>query len=688
MKVEKIRGKILAMFLVVWVITATGTTVFLEAANGSYASNPDPADGAGIEGEPYPEPPAPTTHIWTMLIFDPGLTAVKHTAYFSDDYSKVYNRHQDANLGQPPYPYPGWDNIYFVGNPEVPPAIESLVRNTTYYWCVDETDALGTTYPGDVWEFTIMSYYATEPDPLNEAINVNTDVLLSWQPGYDVDAHDVYIGTSWDLVFFADEFDVTGIYKGWTIEPNYQCSNLAFNTKYYWRIDEVHDRIFPGSGTIYKGDVWCFTTVGGEAQPDYPEDGAEITGDPYPPDPSILFTELIFVPGATAVKHTGYFSEDYSKVYDRHQDANLGQPPLGGYPGYEYTYFAGNPDFPPAVDSLVRGVTYYWCVDETDALGTTYPGDVWEFTVMSYYATKPDPPNEAININPDVLLSWQPGYSEGILAHDVYIGTSWEDVNNADEFDITGIYQGWDIVPNYQCSNLAFNTKYYWRIDEVHDRSFPGTGTIYKGDVWCFTTVDGEAQPDYPEDGAAIPGEPYPDPPGPTTHIWTMLIFEPGLTAVKHTGYFSDDYSKVYNRHQDANLGPPPFPYPGWDNIYFVGNPEVPPAIDSLVRGVTYYWCVDETDALGTTYPGDVWEFTIQDYKASSPNPPDEAVIVDFDVLLSWNEGVEVDEHDVYMGTSWEDVNNAVYDPINPPPEYLGTYGYRSLRKHHILLAG
>ncbi|MHC4735535.1 MAG: fibronectin type III domain-containing protein, partial [Planctomycetota bacterium] len=95
--------------------------------------------------------------------------------------------------------------------------------------------------------------YATNPDPPDEAINIDPNVLLSWQAGDHVDAHDVYIGTSWNDVFNADEFDMTDIYKGWTIEPSYQCSNLSFNTKYYWRVDEVEGRFFPGSGTIYKG---------------------------------------------------------------------------------------------------------------------------------------------------------------------------------------------------------------------------------------------------------------------------------------------------------------------------------------------------------------------------------------------------------------------------------------------------
>ncbi|MHC4655285.1 MAG: hypothetical protein ACYS91_09740, partial [Planctomycetota bacterium] len=135
------------------VVLAVGQTTYLEAANGPYASNPDPADGAMIEGEPYPDPPTIPTHIWTMLIFEPGTTAVKHTGYFSDKYEDVANRIEDANLGEPPFPYPEWDNIYFVGNPDVDPTAETLVRGKTYYWCVDETDGNNVVWQGPVWSF-------------------------------------------------------------------------------------------------------------------------------------------------------------------------------------------------------------------------------------------------------------------------------------------------------------------------------------------------------------------------------------------------------------------------------------------------------------------------------------------------------------------------------------------------------
>ncbi|KPK02325.1 MAG: hypothetical protein AMJ56_21095, partial [Anaerolineae bacterium SG8_19] len=182
-------------------------------------------------------------------------------------------------------------------------------------------------------------------------------------------------------------------------------------------------------------------------------------------------------------------SDDYSKVESRAEDANLGPPPYGEYVGYEYTFWVGNPGVPPADDSLVRGTTYYWTVDETDALGNTFAGDIWEFTIHDFKATSPNPPNEATFVGTDVLLSWLPGYS--VVEHDIYMGTSWEDVNNAryDYFDPPLEFLGTTTEPNILVTGLLDNTRYYWRVDQVASRILPiWLVILYKGRVWEFTT--------------------------------------------------------------------------------------------------------------------------------------------------------------------------------------------------------
>ena len=475
----------------------------------SGSAEPDfPADGSLIPGEPYPYPPSAPTHIYTPLVFDPGATAVKHTGYFSDDYTDVLNRVQDANLGPPPYSTtPGFETTYYAGMPLIGPATDTLVRGTKYYWTVDETDALGNTFAGVIWEFTIQGFYAYEPDPPNEATFVETDVLLSWQPGFYENiiffCHEIYMGTSWEDVNNA-VYSYTNPppeFLGTTTEPNILVTGLLDNTTYYWRVDEVDGIRFIGIPTISKGPVWSFTTISGSAEPNFPADGSLIPGEPYPFPPAApthVFTKLIFIPGPTAVKHVGYFSDNIADVLNRVQDANLGPPPFPNEPGYETTYYVGIPLVQPYTDTLVRGQKYYWTVDETDAPGNTFAGVIWEFTIQDYYASEPNPPNEATFVETDVLLSWQPGYD---ASHDIYMGTSWEDVNNAvysftiPPPELMAVEWG---DPNYQATGLPFETRIYWRIDEIQgSRLPPMIYSLYKGRVWEFTTI----QPDLNNDG-------------------------------------------------------------------------------------------------------------------------------------------------------------------------------------------
>ncbi|NIP22292.1 MAG: hypothetical protein GWN67_00375 [Phycisphaerae bacterium] len=230
---------------------------------GSGASNPTPADGDVIAGEIYVD------NIWTRLIFVPGANSVEHTGYFSENYDDVAGRIEDANLGSPPYGHlSGWEFTFMVGNPQVGPAVDSLVRGMTYYWCVDETDAQGNTFPGDIWEFTVQNYKTCCPNPPDGAVVLGPDVLLSWVPGFGVEEYDVYFGTDFNDVNDGSsgpgDPSPPAEYLGTLTETSILVTGLAENTWYYWRVDGVAGRVPPFfiPTEFYKGDVWCFKTAG------------------------------------------------------------------------------------------------------------------------------------------------------------------------------------------------------------------------------------------------------------------------------------------------------------------------------------------------------------------------------------------------------------------------------------------
>ena len=98
------------------------------------------------------------------------------------------------------------------------------------------------------------------PNPANGQIEVPRDAVLSWKAGIYADKHNVYFGTNFDDVNDASVTDwqkglVSHEQDGTTYDPP---DLLEFGQTYYWRVDEVNA---PPDSTIYKGDVWSFTTV-------------------------------------------------------------------------------------------------------------------------------------------------------------------------------------------------------------------------------------------------------------------------------------------------------------------------------------------------------------------------------------------------------------------------------------------
>jgi hypothetical protein len=109
-------------------------------------------------------------------------------------------------------------------------------------------------------------------------------------------------------------------------------------------------------------------------------------------------------------------------------------------------------------------------------------------TVMKGYkgpiAGAPVPADKAVDVARDVILTWTPGpYAR---THDVYFGTSFDDVNAASRTSARGVLASQDQTSaSFDPDGLlAFGQTYYWRVDEVNAAP---DGTIYPGPVWSFT---------------------------------------------------------------------------------------------------------------------------------------------------------------------------------------------------------
>ncbi len=99
-------------------------------------------------------------------------------------------------------------------------------------------------------------------------------------------------------------------------------------------------------------------------------------------------------------------------------------------------------------------------------------------------ATTPSPVDTATDIARDVVLGWEAG--SYAATHDVYFGTSFDDVNTASRSNPLDVLvsQGQTASTFDPEGLLEYGQTYYWRVDEVNAAP---DNTIFTGDVWSFT---------------------------------------------------------------------------------------------------------------------------------------------------------------------------------------------------------
>ncbi|TKJ33560.1 MAG: hypothetical protein CEE38_20595 [Planctomycetes bacterium B3_Pla] len=251
------------------------------------------------------------------------------------------------------------------------------------------------------------------------------------------------------------------------------------------------------------------------------------------------------------------------------------------------------------------------------------------------FARSPNPANGVLHLQTWVNLTWGPG--DFAVTHDVYLGDSFEDVNDsaADTFQgnqaETLFIVGFPGFPFPQ--GLVPGMTYYWRIDEVNEAE---PNSPWKGAIWSFSIPPKTAYFPDPADGAE-----FVDPNA--TFTWTG-----GYGAKLHTVYMGTNFDDV----NDAVGGSP------------LGTATYSP--DPLELEKVYYWRVDEFDVL-ETHKGDVWSFTTPG-SVGNPQPANGAVDVQMIATLSWTSADNAASHELYFGADADAVKNAT----TASPEYIG----------------
>ena len=306
----------------------------------------------------------------------------------------------------------------------------------------------------------------------------------------------------------------------------------------------------------------------------------------------------------------------------------------------------------------------------------------------------------------DVVLEWNPGVYA--YRHDVYFGTDFNDVNDADRTNRLGVLMGNNQSQNRYPANdtldLDFGTTYYWRIDEVNAAPY---NTIYKGETWQFTT-----EPiTYPIAGERM-----------TVTASSQVANQGPENTVNGSGMdnggHSNDIAAMWLTARDD-------PGPFWiqydfDEVCKLAemwvwnhNGRVEPAFGFGFKDVTVEYSTNGTDfaMLGTTThefaqaPGtsgythntsvdfggaevksvrltanSKWggifnqyglsevRFMVTPVSAREPYPDSGATGVDLDVVLIWRAGREAAEHNVYLSTDEQAVIDGTA-PVNTVTE-------------------
>jgi hypothetical protein len=200
--------------------------------------------------------------------------------------------------------------------------------------------------------------FAREPIiPTDGATNVCPEgVVLSWTVGdkaQDANAHEIYFGTSEQLVTDANIDEPCGVYVGAQDRDSntYALGALELAKTYYWRVDEVNE---DDPNIRWKGDVWQFTTEDGKAHDPWPTDGLK----------GIAYSQVVleWQPSCLADTHKVYFSSDWNDVNDG--------------TALKDTLPAADTNYVPS--SLEPFKWYYWRIGEVSD-SNEVEGDIWQF---------------------------------------------------------------------------------------------------------------------------------------------------------------------------------------------------------------------------------------------------------------------------------------------------------------------
>jgi len=332
----------------------------------------------------------------------------------------------------------------------------------------------GNFYPNKYLTNKSPPYPASNPNPANNSLNIELNIILSWtggDPDGDPVSYNVFFGTS------INPPNVEVVYQPNTYNPG----GLEYNTQYYWRIDT-----YANNGGATNGPLWTFTT-----KDDTP---------PYIPNNPSPINNSINIPRNITLSWSGGDPDDDHVTYDIYFGTNSN--PLKIITDYNKTdYELGLQEY---------NTKYYWRIVSIDDYGYTTSGPIWSFTTLDdtppYTPSDPIPDNQSTNVDPNIILIWSGGDpDDDPVKYNIYFGINSNPALKAENLSVT----------NYKPDRLDYIQRYYWRVVAIDDY-----GYISSSPVWSFLTR--ENLPPY------IPNQPVPANGSTNVYIDAVLSWQGG----------------------------------------------------------------------------------------------------------------------------------------------------------------
>jgi len=449
--------------------------------------------------------------------------------------------------------------------------------------------------------------FAYGPQPKNGDRYEDTWANLMWKAGDLAVSHDVYFGTDFDAVNEGAEgtfvgnttldFQVVG-FPGYP-EPD----GLQLGATYYWRVDEVNPA---DPESPWKGEVWSFTVPPKEAYNPDPADGARFL------DTSLI---LSWAPGIGMKLHIVYFGKNPDDVSSATE----------GAPQTLATYDPG---------TLDPGTTYYWRVDESDAV-ETHTGNLWSFSTAAgtggglkgEYFNNANLTGEAvlIRLDPGIDFTWGTESPEQGVVNEDDFSIRWRgelEIAFTEAYRFSAATE--DGVKLWINDQLIIDRWSVYRLNEY--RSDPielqagqkvtvemwGRDNLAAGESGSATTQlmwesEHQAKAIIPAVAFSPPvraGSPKPGKGTIDTRQELVLNWIAGDRAAHHDVYFGTDPDAISSAGTSTA------------GIYQGRQATTGFSPPALEWNTTYYWRVDEINDIDPESPwtGAVWNFTTADF--------------------------------------------------------------------------